>query len=649
MAIVDMTRFTLTAFLSERQKVLQTLQVLSDVHFEEQEVPETACPDLIHLDDPAMELAALRERISRTRRSIEAFEKLESSAGLMASFNSALPVLPYARGEKMVQAEDLEPINRAVFALLSAKEDMRQKMDELRAERRRIRRYIRMDAPLEELSRTKKTVALLGTVPIRWYNSLSDRFAELERAYLEPLGADEKYRYIFVLYDPQEAETEAVLQAHAFTEESFSYQGTPEEAIDAIDQELASLEKALEDNTAQLRELSCDWLDHLRLAYDVMRNAEVRLISRTRILRGDRVFILKAYVPTDEADTLEELFRAVMEEPYELQMERVQKNDPEVDKVPVLLRNRPLIEPFESVVTTFATPRYNEIDPTGVMMPWYSLSFGMMMGDAGYGLVILILTTLALRLFRLKEGMKNTIRFFQILSIPTIVAGLCYGSVFAFSFPSLISPSEESTSFLLLSFIIGAGMLLFALGVKGYMAIRDGDPKTFFFDVLAWYFALIGIFLTLAAPKLGLAPWAKTAGVLLMILGMVLIVLFSARDEKNPVARVGWGAYNLYGMTSWLGDLVSFARIAALALSGGFIGYAVNLISGMVFDKGVVGALFGVVIMLFFHAFNIFLSGLSAYVHSMRLAYVEFFGKFYSGGGIPFQKYRAEGTYYDLR
>ena len=198
---------------------------------------------------------------------------------------------------------------------------------------------------------------------------------------------------------------------------------------------------------------------------------------------------------------MREQLAAALQQPYELQLEAISRRDETADKVPVLLRNNALVSPFESIVNTYSLPHYNELDPTGVTMPWYSLCFGLMLGDLGYGLVMFVLATLGLHLFRMKPSTRQTLRFFQILSVPTMLSGLAFGSFFALSFPALISPGEQSMEMLIFSMAFGIVMLFFALGIKGVMEIRDGDPMGAVYDVLSWYLIVGGALILLTGSQ----------------------------------------------------------------------------------------------------------------------------------------------------
>ena len=179
------------------------------------------------------------------------------------------------------------------------------------------------------------------------------------------------------------------------------------------------------------------------------------------------------------------------------------------------------------------------------------------------------------------------------------------------------------------------------------MLIRDGKALDAVYDVLFWYMALMGGMAYLVFKMKNLSPAVTSVSMWIMIVGMVGIVLTGGRDAKGVGAKLGGGLYSLYGISSYVGDFVSYSRLMALGLSGGFIASAINMIAGMISGSWV-GMIFIPVILLGGHLFNMFLSFLGAYVHTSRLMYVEYFGKFYEGGGKPFKDFRTENKYINL-
>lgn len=296
-------------------------------------------------------------------------------------------------------------------------------------------------------------------------------------------------------------------------------------------------------------------------------------------------------------------------------------------------------------------PQYGEIDPTPLFAPFYFIFSGIMIGDAGYGLLVFIMTRLALKFLKLNEATKRMVSFISYISVSTMIWGLIFGSFFgdAVKLPALINPSEDYYLMIGMSLLLGGIHLFFALGIKAYMNIRDKKFLDAIYDVGFWYMAVIGAIVFIIAMALKLSPTVTNIGKWSLILGLIGIVLTGGRTEDSVGAKLGWGLYSAYGITSYIGDFVSYLRLMALALAGAFIAIAVNMIVRMLFSGGIIGIIAGSIIFVIFQLFNAFLSYLSAYVHTARLTYVEMFNKFYEGGGRPFKEMIAKSEYFNIR
>ena len=179
------------------------------------------------------------------------------------------------------------------------------------------------------------------------------------------------------------------------------------------------------------------------------------------------------------------------------------------------------------------------------------------------------------------------------------------------------------------------------------MLIRIGKVIDAFYDVGAWVITLISIALVIGGNTIGLSQIGKYIAIAAMIFGMLVIVLKGGRQEEGKSAQIGQGVYSLYGITGYIGDLVSYTRLMALGLAGGSLASAFNLIIGMI--PGAAVFLFGPLIFIGGHLFNIALSLLGAYVHTCRLQYVEYFGKFYEGGGKEFTPFKVQNKFSNIK
>ena len=271
-----------------------------------------------------------------------------------------------------------------------------------------------------------------------------------------------------------------------------------------------------------------------------------------------------------------------------------------------------------------------------------------MVADLGYGLLLWLATIVALKLFNFEPSMKKNLKFFHILSYPTIVWGLIYGSFFGFELPFvLLSTTDDVITILILSVVFGLIHIFVALGLNTYLKLRDGDRFSSITDGLGWIGILLGLIVLLLGSMVLKQQFLTQLGAGIAILGVIGILGASMLGSKNKGLGLGLGIYNLYGITSYIGDIVSYSRLMALGVSGASIALAFNMIISFIPPVG--RFTIGIVLFVVLHALNLGLTMLSAYVHGARLILVEFFGKFYEGGGKAFKPLKASEKYIQLK
>ena len=307
------------------------------------------------------------------------------------------------------------------------------------------------------------------------------------------------------------------------------------------------------------------------------------------------------------------------------------------------------------------------------MAAFYVFLFGLMLSDAAYGLLVFVACAAALKKFpRMSENMAKSLRLFMYCGISTLFWGIMFGGYFGdvinvvsrtffgveVNVPPLwFAPLNDPMKLLIYSMLFGLIHLFTGLGIKGYMCLRDKKYMDFVCDVVLWFCLLVGLIIMLLPSTLFQSisqmhivfPAAvNTLGKALAIIGAVGILLMSGRGNKNPAIRLALGAYDLYNITGWLSDVLSYSRLLALGLATGVIASVVNQMGSMA-GGGILGAILFVAVFLIGHIFNLAINLLGAYVHTCRLQYVEFFGKFFEGGGRPFDPFKANTKYVDIK
>ena len=321
------------------------------------------------------------------------------------------------------------------------------------------------------------------------------------------------------------------------------------------------------------------------------------------------------------------------------------------DDVPVELSNNAFSKPAEGILRMYSPPSKKDIDPTAPMSVFFYIFFGLMLSDAGYGLLVVLGCVIALLKFNMEEKMKNNIKLFLYCGISTCFWGVLFGGYFGdliyrvsdhfFGAPIIVKPLwldplKEPLTLLIFGIALGVVHVFAGMIINFINLLRHGEILSAVFDVGLWLLTLSGA--VVLAVGLGLGINLTSIAVVMMIAGAVGLVLTQGRDKKG-FSKVVSGVASLYDITSYLSDILSYSRIMALGLATGVLAQVVNLLGTM--SEGVLGVLMFIVIFLIGTAISLAMNALGAYVHTIRLQYVEFFNKFYEGGGRFFSPFSA--------
>ena len=462
---------------------------------------------------------------------------------------------------------------------------------------------------------TEKTKIVFGSLPSRAYEAFAKEMEDNNPGWqitVASADAVRVYVYAVLLHEAAEEFLTRALRC-GFVRIDFPTEREAvsfADAIEKIDSELVRLSKEREECKLSLLALA-EGRALLELAYDLNETRMARLETTERLVEGAYCVMLKGWVPEKAMPKLKDLFSDFVCS-YAL-------DDPEEgDDVPVLLDNKKLFRPFESVIEMYSLPLYGSYDPTPIMSVFYFVIFGLMLGDVVYGLLLSAGCLLAVRKLDLGKGAKQLVSMFGICGVSCTLSGILFGGYLG-SLPGQIAESGFGVGFAM------PGLDLF-------------DSSGIFI------FIGIALFALLDSP----------IGTVVLVGSLVLKVATAGRAKKGIFGKVSSGLLGLYDIVGYVSDLASYLRIMALGLSSTVIAYVINIIATLMISPGlsamtVVGWILLPFILFFGHLLNIALNLLGCFVHDGRLQYIEFFGRFYEDGGRPFQPLTPVSSYTNIR
>ena len=517
-----------------------------------------------------------------------------------------------------------------------------------------------LDIPLGGVS-TDYTSVYVGSFPREYtletlYSEISTALPHINDYSLEIVYSSKLITSVVVVSHKEcEGELLSFLRSISFTAPQESETENVSEKLKALSEETDKLSDEI--NKAREKIVSyVDMAEGFKFTFDILtvKCDEYKALSDVKL--SQNTFYFTGYVPEKFAGRLSKV---------------IEKNDGAVvfsspdenDDVPVLLSNGKFSEPVEGIVEMYAMPGKGDIDPSKLMAFFYYLLFGMMLSDAGYGLLMALGSFLILKFTSVEGGMRRTLNMFVYCGISTLFWGALFGSWFGDAIPVIareffgkelgsvalwFDPISDPITLLLFSFVIGICHLFLGLFALLYMKWKDGDKVGAICDTVPIMLTVVGA-APLAAGVLVAVP-ASVTGIAkyVAIVGVVLIILTSSRSG-NVFLRIGGGLYALYNIASgYLSDILSYSRLLALGLATGCIGSVVNMLAVMV-KTPVVNVIVFIFVFIVGHSLNMAINVLGAYVHTNRLQFVELFSKFYEGGGRAFNPLTFNTKYFKLK
>jgi V/A-type H+-transporting ATPase subunit I len=547
------------------------------------------------------------------------------------------------RDFKDICTEIKEILQHADIALTLKRDigEIRDRISALQAYRGSVARISQLNIDIGLLGESEFIYSVPVSISSADYEEIEKKILDtgIEELVITKTQHDDQYTVIITTLCENKAALHKILRNPAIRILEFEpSSGRAKDVIDGIDSEITHLETNEKDLINELWQINSQYGKSLRSLEEELSIEKERMQTRLYFGRTQNTFVIEGWVAEKDTGKLEQL---CLESTNGHGFCIFRDPDAEKENVPIEYNNPSWLKPFEAVTTMFSRPKYGEIDPTVFTAPMLIAFFALMLGDAVYGLLIVILGVL------LKSGLGKINRSISDISIilivagiATIVSGILQGGYMGDFLPRffgiqppfvLINALESPIEFLQIALIIGVIQINLGLVIAAYQNLRRKQVRFLIHDQLSWFILqpagaiLLFNFFGWASFDPALMMFAYGAG----FSGVLLIL-----SKQGPLG--------LFDLTGFLGDWLSYARLLALALATGGIAMTVNILSQMVAGDHPLLILAAVAVFVIGQTFNFVLQTLGAFIHSLRLQFVEFFGKFYVGGGKEFTPFSAK-------
>ena len=472
--------------------------------------------------------------------------------------------------------------------------------------------------------------------------------SEWESGYNAILVAEKQSRKYFVTITPQGTTIDIDAEPAKL----------PTASLTALESELATVNARIEELEKELAQVAQSGLNTVKAAQEVQK----RDIEFTKVMlggervSGDKLVMLEGWVPEESVDSL----KAMLDNSgafYELRAAR------RGDNVPVKLKNNAFTRMYEVLTKMYGMPSGTDFDPTPIVAPFFSLFFAFCMGDAGYGLLMVLLGFLLKK--KLSKSLAGMMNLVITLGIFTTVMGALLGTFFGMSLLEFTGIPQSIRDFIIAGDVELMGstydkQMLLALGIGVIhisiaMTVKAINSTVFYgfkesLSAWGWWLVVVGGVVVGTLTFLSVIPAGISKWVFIAVGGIGALGIYVLNNlRRNILVNIGAGLWDTYNMASGLlGDILSYIRLFALGLAGGMLGATFNSLAMMVVEgQEGVGAVFGWIgfglIILVGHTLNIAMSCLSAFVHPLRLTFVEYFKNAgYEGKGEEYKPFKNE-------
>lgn len=642
MAIVKMRKLNMVALAYDKDRLFDALQQTGAVEIVSRAPVFGTNEGVISADGLKSYISALESALFALQTEVESYQKENDIKSELLKDGFDVSYTEFMRsGDKK---EYYDSVVEKIRALIDEKNALKGELVKAQKNAQALDIYQTIRLPFSLFNSTQNTKNRLGIVPTASFDALQTALSEIELCAVETLAQTSESVLLFIVAHKQaEGEVSGALSAFGFADCPYTGEQSGEQAYQSAVKKCEDITSALKENAIAMYALK-EEIRGLKVYLDYNYYLLEKEETNGKLSTTQTTFIFEAFVPAPSEEEVKNAIDSLGGANYYEFSEPLDTDEP-----PTLLKNNAVVGSFEGITNTYSAPNYREFDPNAVMSFFYSLFMGFIIGDAGYGfLMSLIGGLLWAKHLKRPTGMSRLAGAFALGGLFAIMWGALFNSFFGFMILSNTVMPNPQTDMWLLAGIKVPSVLIIAmeLGIfqifvgyicKAWQHFRRGEVLDGIFSGVLWAIFSVGLALAIVGfVEEANLPFLATYGGITAGVSLGLAVITAGWKEKFfGKFTKGFGA--AYGVINYASDILSYARLYGLMLSGAVIAQIISTYGGSFIVSGNVAfIILGVVIMLVGHAFNLIMNLLGAYIHDARLQYVEFYGRFFEGEGELF-------------
>jgi V/A-type H+-transporting ATPase subunit I len=640
MAVAQMAKVIIVCHHSEAPDLLESLQQGGICHIlnAEQATVTRDSPELITEVERPKDIEQLLVRLEKSINFLKTFEAPAKGLAVLLAPRTVIEENTY---NNVVSDEQILKIVEQAEQIEATIGKLEKQSEHITATLHYLEPWQKLESPVDQIGPLARTASLAAIVPTQNLERLNYGLAELGAAIqlVDTIGS--RTACIIVSLNENLADVQKLLRQADFEQVNFEgMTGTAAELIRKNTEKLNQTQKQLQTQHEKAASLSKNLLK-LEILHDHYENLLNREQTKGAAPATEHTILLEGWVKKSDYARLERIVSGFGASSLS-RIEPVEDED-----VPVEIENKNYIRPFEVITRLYGMPRHFEVDPTVFLAPFFALFFALCLTDAGYGLIILAISVYFIKKM---QRDKKLMWMLGICSAVTVVAGALTGGWFGDAVQQFVpalkplrdkmmwfDPLEKPMIFFKLALALGYFQILTGLVIAFMHNLKRKQYIAAVCDQLTWLVMLNSIVIFLASKFGVISPEVGKLFGLVALVPAATILLFSQR-QGGWVGRIGMGMYNLFSAIFYMGDVLSYLRLMALGMVTAGLAMAINVIAKIALDIPYgLGIVATIAILVGGHAFNMAINALGAFVHTLRLQYVEFFPKFLVGGGKAFE------------